>query len=162
MQQIRASLPSSEVCAEDSQKASASLIAERIEVLFSAYRRDDYADPLGFVAQLGAVLSEYPPEVVLYVTDPLTGVQRRQKWPPSMAEVIEACDEHVAYLAKIAQGEALRRAQPVPIQPPPRREGTLTYAEVLKMGVRPIGRFETVTPKRTHPRQGAGREDPGA
>ena len=49
---------------------------------------------------LGAVLEEFPDEVVVYVTDPRTGIQRRSKWPPTISEVIEACEEHQEFLTK--------------------------------------------------------------
>jgi hypothetical protein len=69
------------------------VVERQVHVLLSAYRRDDYADPEGFVLQLAVILSDYPPDVVRYVTDPLTGIQRRLKWPPSIAEIIEACED---------------------------------------------------------------------
>lgn len=61
-------------------------------MLFSAYRRDEYADPDGFVAQLGLVLEGYDEATIIAVTDPRTGIQRRSKWPPTIAEVVEACE----------------------------------------------------------------------
>lgn len=67
-------------------------------MLFSAYRTDQYADPDGFLTSLGAVLEQYPNEVIIYVTDPRTGVQRGQKWPPTIAEIVEACDNRAAEL----------------------------------------------------------------
>ncbi len=42
---------------------------------------------------LGLILEQYPDEVIKFVTDPRTGIQRRSKWPPSIAEIVEACDE---------------------------------------------------------------------
>lgn len=69
-------------------------------MLFSAYRREDFADPEGFVAQLGLVLTEFSDEVVIYVTSPRTGLQRRLKWPPTISEVIEACEEHRDFLLR--------------------------------------------------------------
>lgn len=65
-------------------------------MLFSAYRTDQYADPDGFLTSLGAVLEQYPNEVVIHVTDPRTGVQRGQKFPPTIAEIVEACDAKIA------------------------------------------------------------------
>jgi hypothetical protein len=47
---------------------------------------------------LGMVLEQYPNHVVIYVTDPRTGVQRHLKWPPTISEVVEACDNRVAEL----------------------------------------------------------------
>lgn len=43
------------------------------------------------------VLEQYPDDVVIYITDPRTGVQRHAKWPPTISEVIAACDERIAY-----------------------------------------------------------------
>ncbi len=71
-----------------------------MQVLFSAYRRDDFADPEGFLAQLGTILSEFPEEVVTYITSPQTGIQRRSKWPPTISEVLEACQQHSDFLRK--------------------------------------------------------------
>ena len=70
------------------------------QILFSAYRAGDYADAAGFAIQLAAILSEFSDEVVIYVTSPLTGLQRRSKWPPTISEVLEACEQHEDYLRK--------------------------------------------------------------
>ncbi len=69
--------------------------------VFSAYRIDQFADPDGFKIQLGAVLEQYPDEVITYVCDPRTGIQRRSKFPPTISEMVEACDEHRAFLEKL-------------------------------------------------------------
>ena len=50
---------------------------------------------------LGAVLEQFPDEVVVYITDPRTGIQRRSKWPPTISEVIEACEDHISHLTKL-------------------------------------------------------------
>lgn len=78
--------------------------------LFSAYRVDQYADPEGFKISLGAILEGFPDGVIKYVCDPRTGLQRRLKWPPTISEVVEACEEHQAYLAKM---KAQRTARPL-------------------------------------------------
>jgi hypothetical protein len=64
---------------------------------------------------LGAVLEQFPDEVITYVTDPRTGIQRRMKWPPTISEVIEACEQHQDYLTR------LRTRRPVIAErlPPP-------------------------------------------
>lgn len=72
------------------------MIARAIEVLLSAYRRDDYADSAGFVTQLGAVFEGYSEGVIEHVTSPRTGLQRTCKFPPSVAEVVEACEREAA------------------------------------------------------------------
>jgi hypothetical protein len=90
-----------------SLNASPATVSRAIQLLFSAYRRDDFADPEGFVAQLGAILCDFSEEVVTYVTSPKTGLQRRSKWPPAISEVIEACEDHQLHL------ERLRKPRPV-------------------------------------------------
>lgn len=74
---------------------------QQIQMLFVSYRRADYADPDGFIASLAIVLAQYPEEVVIYVTHPETGIQRTIKFPPTIPEVVEACDNRVAYLARM-------------------------------------------------------------
>lgn len=64
--------------------------------LFSAYRIDQYGDPEGFKASLGAVLEQYPDDVIRYVCDPRTGVQRQCKFPPTISEIVTACDARIA------------------------------------------------------------------
>ena len=68
------------------------LITQQARILLSAYRRDDLADPEGFVAQLGMVLEGFPDAVIIAVTDPRTGIQRRLKFMPTIAEIVEACE----------------------------------------------------------------------
>jgi hypothetical protein len=75
--------------------------------VFSAYRIDQYAEPESFKTSLGAVLEQYPDEVITYVCDPRTGIQRRSKWPPTISEIVESCDEHREFLIK------MRKARPV-------------------------------------------------
>lgn len=53
------------------------------------------------MTQLGVVLCNFPEEVVVYVTSPMTGLQRRSKWPPTLSEVIDACEQHQDHLAKL-------------------------------------------------------------
>jgi hypothetical protein len=74
-------------------------------MLFGAYRADQYADPDGFMMQLGVVLEQYSDEIVVYVTDPRTGVQRGSVWPPSIAEVVRACN---ARNAEVQRSERYR------------------------------------------------------
>jgi hypothetical protein len=104
----------------NASKASPASVSRQIQLLFSAYRRDDFADPEGFVAQLGIILSEFPEEVVVYVTSPLTGLQRRSKWPPSISEVVEACEAHLDHLKRVRRPwtATLRIAPPAPSHAP--------------------------------------------
>ena len=97
-----------------SSKARPTTISRGIQALFSAYRSADFADPEGFVAQLGTVLSEFSEEVVVYVTSPRTGLQRRSKWPPTLSEVLEACEEHQDYLRRVQTTKPVNLAQIAP------------------------------------------------
>lgn len=71
------------------------------KMLFSSYRKDQYDDPDSFMLHLGMVLEQYPDEVCRFVTDPRTGIQRRIKWPPTISEIVEACDEHAGHIARV-------------------------------------------------------------
>jgi hypothetical protein len=53
------------------------------------------------VVQLGLVLSDFSDEIVMFVTSPKTGLQRRHKWPPTISEVLEACADHYEYLTRL-------------------------------------------------------------
>lgn len=86
-------------------------------MLFSAYRADQYSDPEGYMASLGMVLEQYPDDVVIYITDPRTGIQRRCKWPPAISEIVEACDQHNQYLNRI-EGFKNWCKKPKPIEGP--------------------------------------------
>jgi hypothetical protein len=46
------------------------------------------------------VLEQYPGEVIIYISDPRTGVQRHCKWPPTISEIVEACDKRIAELSR--------------------------------------------------------------
>lgn len=85
------------------------MLKSAIERLISAYRKDDWADPKGFVVQLGAVLEDYPITIVDQVTHPKTGIQRTCKFPPSIAEVVEACE--AAMRPERERQEAVRKAE---------------------------------------------------
>src|SRR6266436_1572594 len=67
---------SSQRSTEKSPNSSArrKLILRCQRILFSAYRADQYADPDGFMVSMGMVLEQYPDDVIVYITDPRTGV----------------------------------------------------------------------------------------
>ena len=71
----------------------AELILQAADLIYSAYRPDDFAKPDLFVLQLGMVLEGYSDEVIRQLADPRTGIQRRRKKPPSIADIVEACDD---------------------------------------------------------------------
>jgi hypothetical protein len=120
-------------------------------MIISAYRKADYADPMGFVTQLGVVLEAYPEWIVRYVTDPTTGIQRRQTFPPSIAEVVSACEELYSPIrfAERWDEQARKQAEEQRALPAPRHysANVLTYREAEKImeakrGVRVLGPFD--------------------
>ena len=92
------------------------MVTRSARAIFSCYRRDDFADAEGFLLQLGTVFDRYPAEVVEAVSSPLTGIQRRAKFPPTIAEIVEACEAEAARLARIAE---LGKRKTGPRQPRP-------------------------------------------
>lgn len=71
----------------------------RVKILCGCYRKDEAGDPDVYAAGVGAVLSDYPDDVVEYVTDPRTGLPSRCQWLPTIKEVRDACVE--AHQARI-------------------------------------------------------------
>jgi hypothetical protein len=121
--------------AENSQSLSRKALILRCQLaLFSAYRTDQYADPEGFKNSLGAVLEDFSDEVIVYVCDPRTGLQRRMKWPPTISEVVEACEDHRDHLKRV------RTAHPA---------GKRPYAADLE---RPEGDLANLFLPENHPR----------
>lgn len=134
-----------------SKTLNASWVLARVKLLMASYRLDDYQNPEGFLATVATILAEYPQEIVEYVTDPRTGLQRRLKFPPSPAEVVEACAAEIGWRAKIAANSGLSVA---PRLPPPMASGVVgdggpgtvytakAFEEATKKHGRPTGPFE--------------------
>jgi hypothetical protein len=85
--------------------SKAVVIARQIKILLSSYRRDDYADPEGFVTQVGALMERYPERVIVAATDPLNhrSIQRRHQFPPNFKEVADSLELEAAEQLKIAK-----------------------------------------------------------
>lgn len=60
--------------------------------MFGCYRKGDANDPETYTAAITAILAEYSPEVVQFVTDPRTGIARRIGFLPTVKEVSDECD----------------------------------------------------------------------
>jgi hypothetical protein len=67
-------------------------------MMFSGYPQSDFTDPVAAALSMCAVFEDYSDELIKFATDPKTGVQRKHKWPPKIAEVVEFCDERIASL----------------------------------------------------------------
>lgn len=112
--------------------------AKRARLLLSSYLRDDSADADSFSMQLIKILAGYRREIIDYVTSPDTGLQRRLKFRPSLAEVVEACDEHARHLDLVRAPRPKLLSQPFPR---PRSSGP-TFTDLVEKHGRPIGFFE--------------------
>lgn len=64
------------------------------------------------------VLERYTDQIIDYATNPISGIQRVSKWPPSIAEVVSHCDAEVERLAKIKRYRDMgnQSLQPRPTQ----------------------------------------------
>src|SRR5208337_2593031 len=78
---------------------------DRAGMMFGFYRRDEANDPDHYAGGIAAILSDYPRSIVEYVTDVRTGVASRIKWPPSPADVKEACEAEMARVRRMRQPE---------------------------------------------------------
>jgi hypothetical protein len=98
----------------------AAYAAERARLLFGQYRKGDANDPEIYVATVAAILSDYPPETMRYVTDPRTGIaanpladpETGRMWTgmPDAANVKRACELHHMPTRKMMEREeAIRR-----------------------------------------------------
>jgi hypothetical protein len=90
-----------------------------------SYRRDDYQDPETFVKGLIAVLARYPESVMVEVTDQARGIPSKLKWPPSLAEVVEACDKAMAPLERQRRRDEVFGQRREAIAPPSRKRETI-------------------------------------
>lgn len=64
----------------------------RAKVIFACYRKDETHDPETYAAAVGAILSEYPKNIIDLSSDPRSGIASKQKFLPTIAEIREFCD----------------------------------------------------------------------
>ena len=103
---------------------------ERVGLLLGQYAKARPHEPAIYIAALAAILSEYPREVIEYVTDPRTGLANSQKWIPEPAEVREACEAQMAPIRRQLQREALQLKNKQSLPPPIDRSSRKSYKEI--------------------------------
>lgn len=86
--------------------------------------------------QLTAILAEYRAEIIEYVTAPQTGIQRKLKFKPTLAEIVEACDAQAWHL------DLANRPKPVAALPRQRDQFRQNYNELVERYGRPVGVFD--------------------
>jgi hypothetical protein len=89
---------------------------------------------------LGMNLQRFPMEVVEYVTDPVTGIQTRSKFPPNVPEVIEACRFEMEHREKVRRFTSM--PPPLPRLPASPLTADQSYEKMFKAHGRPYGAFE--------------------
>jgi hypothetical protein len=90
------------------------LAEARATILYGSYRRDDAANPEVFFEAVVAVLSDYPPDCIIYVTDPRSGIQSKEKFvsfPPNPGEVRLECERYMDPIRARREREASMRRQ---------------------------------------------------
>lgn len=68
---------------------------KQAKTLFGCYRKDEVHDPDTYCAAVAVVLSDYTRQVILFATDPRTGIASKIKWLPNIAEVKGFLDDTV-------------------------------------------------------------------
>ena len=111
-------------------------------MLFLAYPRSDYDEPDGALASYVEVLSGYSDAIVQHVTSNKTGVQRRSKFPPRVAELVAACDEAAHAIERRKRYENWGRNETLMIDGPKADKPTLAELKAKygdNWGIDPCG-----------------------
>jgi hypothetical protein len=83
----------------------------RSMLVFGSWKRDEYAAPQAYLQNLNSILEQYSDDIIDRVTNPLTGIQRTSKFPPSIAEVVAACEQERHESTYAAQWNEAARKQ---------------------------------------------------
>lgn len=98
-----------------------------MNLLCGQYRKDDAHDPAIYAAALATLFSDYPRDVIVYATDPRTGLASAFKWLPQIAEVRQFLEDIMeprrreADRRRRADQQMLDRARN-PVRPPARED----------------------------------------
>jgi hypothetical protein len=116
------------------QNALPELAVKRARLLVGCYRREDFSDVEIAGRAFVSVLARYPESVVIAVTEPATGIPSKLKWPPSIAEVVNACNEEMApILREFDRKMVAHRHARLLAAPPPGPKMTIAEMEA-KLG----------------------------
>jgi hypothetical protein len=85
--------------------------AERARLLFGCYRKGEANDPETYAAAIAAVLADYQPETIRYVTDPRTGIASKTTFMPNPGEIKKACEDYEGPMRRAMAQEAAERRQ---------------------------------------------------
>jgi hypothetical protein len=80
----------------DDVPASLDQASSAVRSIMRVHPRTDVDDAEAYALAAAAILSEYPADVLIRVSDPRTGIVRRVKFLPRLAELAEACDAEIS------------------------------------------------------------------
>lgn len=69
------------------------MTARYAKQLLGCYRTGDANDPEVYTDAIIRVMSAYSEDILIRITDPLTGLPSKLEWLPKPAEVLKACEE---------------------------------------------------------------------
>jgi hypothetical protein len=90
---------------KNSRKAMA-LALYHSKLILGCYKTDEVSDPNVYVTAVAALLTRYPADIGVRLSDPKDGIAGRIKWLPTISEIRDECERLQA--ADVA--EAKRRA----------------------------------------------------
>lgn len=123
-------------------------------MLLSAYPTNDFDDPKAALASFIEVLSGYSDVIVQHVTSNKTGIQRRSKFPPRIAELVAACDEAASIIEREKRYTNWGRDNRKEIEGPKGPRMTKEEMEAKygpNYGLDPIGKDRTGTTQKPAP-----------
>jgi len=80
---------------DDAAPCGTEYASKRVNAIMRFYPRNEVQNPIEYASGMSSVMGEYPSGVVDIVSDPRTGIVRRQKFIPRIAEIAEACDKEM-------------------------------------------------------------------
>lgn len=83
------------------------------------YRQSLFPDAEMAARAFVSVLVRYPESIVIAVTEPATGIPSKLKWPPSIAEVVEACDKVMEPILRDYERKMVDHRHREALPPPP-------------------------------------------
>jgi hypothetical protein len=125
-------------------------LLSRIEMILAGYRKADYHNLEAFLTQAAIILAKFPQDIIEFVSAPETGIQTRLQWPPSLAEILDACTAEQTQREEVARySRRLAEMLPPPTPPPPaprlpkpKFSAAQSYEIMVAKYGRPFGPFE--------------------
>jgi len=77
-------------------RASQQIVRATVATVMAAYRSPDFHAPAEFARMAVEALEDFPAVTLLRLASPKTGIVRRCKWPPSIAELVDWCEQDLA------------------------------------------------------------------